>query len=154
MQDVIYITKEGLNKLKEELKELKEVKVVEVAKRIQTARDQGDISENAEYDLAKQEQARTEGKISELEDIIKHAKISDNRSLPKDIIVIGSKVKVHVEGEEEEFHIVGALEANPLEKKISHESPIGCALMGKKPGEKIEIEAPIGKLTYTILSID
>ncbi len=152
MQDTVYITKDGLEKLKAELKELKEVKIPEVAKRIQTARDNGDISENAEYEGAKEEQARVEGKIAELEEIIKNAKISDNNN-SKGEIAVGSKVKVHIDGDEEEFHIVGALEADPTNNKISHESPIGSALLGKKIGEKVEVEAPIGKVTYTILSV-
>lgn len=152
MKDNVYVTKEGLIKLKEELKELKEVKVPEVAQRIKTARDNGDISENAEYDAAKHEQAVVEGKIAELEEIIKNAKTSEGNNNNK--IVVGSKVTVHIEGTKETFHIVGAVEANPAEKKISHESPIGSALLGKKIGDKIEVEAPIGKITYTILKIE
>lgn len=151
MQENIYITKNGLKKLKNELKELKETKVPEIAKRIQNARDSGDISENAEYEGAKQEQARTEGKISELEDIIKNVKISNNNK--KGDIAVGSRVVVHIDGNEERFYIVGALEADPLKNRISHESPIGSALLGKKIGDKVEVEAPLGKVTYTILSI-
>ena len=150
MQDPIYITKEGLDKLKEELRILKEEKVPEVAKKIQAARDFGDISENAAYDEAKKEQGIIEGKIKELEDIIKNAKISAGGAGQ---IVVGSKVKVHVDGEDMELHIVGATEANPVERKISHESPIGSALIGKQKGDKVEVQAPIGALTYTILEI-
>lgn len=151
MQDTIYITKEGLEKLKEELRILKEEKVPEVAKKIQAARDFGDISENAAYDEAKKEQGIVEGKIKELEDIIKNAKIATGGN---DEITVGSKVKVHVDGEEMDLHIVGATEANPIEKKISHQSPIGSALVGKKVGDKVQVEAPVGALTYTILKID
>ncbi len=150
-QNNLYITKEGLQKLKIELKELIEVRRPDIAQRIQDAREMGDISENALYDEAKKEQSFIEGKISELEEIIKSAKVAD--SVAKGFVVIGSKVKVHIDGDEEEFHIVGGPEANPVEKKISHESPLGAALMGKKVGEKIEVEAPIGKLAYTILKI-
>ena len=151
MNSPIYVTKDGLEKLKNDLKELKEVKLPEVAKRIKTARDNGDISENSEYDDAKHEQAVIEGKIKELEDIIKKAVVSNNNN--KDEIVVGSKVKLHLDGKEIEFHIVGAMEADPTNKKISHESPIGSALLGKKVGDKIKVEAPVGDLTYTILSI-
>jgi transcription elongation factor GreA len=151
MQDAIYITKDGLEKLKQELKVLREEKMPEVSKRIQIARDNGDISENAEYDASKHEQALLEGKVKELEDIIKNAKISEG---VKGEISVGSKVKVHVEGEEMQLHIVGAMEANPTERKISHNSPIGSALVGKKIGDKVEVEAPIGKIVYTIISIE
>lgn len=147
----LYITKEGLEKLKEELKEYSEVKRPEVAQKIQSAREMGDISENAAYDEAKREQAFIEGRIAELEEIIKNSEVpvySNNGS-----VVVGSKVTLHVEGDEEEYHIVGAPEADPLLKKISHESPLGSALMGKRIGDQVEFEAPIGKLTYTILKI-
>ncbi len=150
MQDPIYITKEGLEKLKEELRNLKEERIPEVARRIQVARDNGDISENAEYDAAKHEQAITEGKIKELEDIIKNAKISKGSS---NEVTVGSKVKVHVDGDEMELQIVGEMESNPAERKVSHSSPIGSALVGKKVGDKVEVEAPIGSVVYTILSI-
>ena len=147
----IYITKDGLKKLKDELKELVEVKRPEIAQQIKEAREMGDISENAAYDEAKREQSFIEGKIAELEDIIKTSKVATE--VTNGAIVVGSKVKVHIEGDEEEFHIVGAPEANPLEKKISHESPLGSALLGKKVGDKIDVEAPIGKLSYTVLKI-
>ncbi len=151
--NTIQLTKEGLEKLKTEWKELVEVKRPEVSKRIQTARENGDISENAEYDSARQEQATVEGRIEQLEEIIRNAKISDVK-VAKDAVGLGCKVTVHVEGEEETFHIVGAPESNPLEKRISHESPLGRALVGKKVGEKIEIAVPVGKLTYQIMRID
>lgn len=148
----IQLTKEGLEKLKAELKELIDVKRLEVSKRIQTAREAGDISENAEYDSARQEQATVEGRIEQLEEIIRNAKISNGTH--KGEVGLGSKVTVHVDGDEETFHIVGAPEANALDKKISHESPLGKALVGKKVGDKIDIQAPIGKITYQILRID
>lgn len=151
--DTIYLTKEGLEKLKQELKDLVETKRPEIAKRIQSAREMGDISENSEYDAARQEQSYIEGRIAELEEVIKTAKVSDKPN-KKDTVNVGCKVTVHIDGQEEMFHIVGAPEANPLEKKISHESPLGTALMGKKLGEKVVVEAPIGELTYTILKID
>jgi len=152
-KDVIYVTKEGLAKLKAELAELNDVKRPEVARRIKEAREMGDISENSEYDAAKQEQSYIEGRISELEEFLKNAEISKDNG-KRDIIGVGAMVKIRVDSEEIEYHIVGAPEANPLEKKISHESPLGSALVGKKVGDKIEVEAPMGKLIYTILKID
>jgi transcription elongation factor GreA len=147
----MYLTKEGLDNLKKELKALDEVKRPEIAKRIKEARENGDISENSEYDAARQEQAFIEGRIEELEEIIKNAKVSEGQK--KDQVAVGCKVTVHVDGGEQNFHIVGAYEANPMERKISHESPLGSALLGKKIGDKIEVQAPVGKLTYTILKI-
>lgn len=153
MEDkTLYITKEGLEKLKAELKELVEVKRPEIAQRIQDAREMGDISENAAYDEAKREQAFVEGRISELEEIIKTSKVAD--TVANGAIMVGSKVVLHIEGEEEEYHIVGAPEANPLERKISHESPLGASLLGKKVGDTIQVEAPVGMLTYRILKIN
>jgi transcription elongation factor GreA len=152
MSDKVFMTKEGLEKLQVELKELVDIKRPEIAKKIQEAREMGDISENALYDSARQEQAFIEGRISELEEIIKNAQISTAES--KDSIVVGCKVTVHIDGDQEIFHIVGAPEANPLEKKISHESPLGASLMGKRVGDKVEVAAPIGKLVYKILKIE
>ena len=111
----------------------------------------GDISENAEYDAARQEQSFVEGRINELEEILKKAKPSDTKSNGE--IIVGSKVTLRIDGEEEEYHVVGAPEANPKLKKISHESPLGSSLLGKKVGDKIVVEAPVGELTYTILHI-
>lgn len=151
-QDALILTKEGLEKLKAELKELVDNKRPEIAKRIQAAREAGDISENAEYDSARQEQSYIEGRIAELEEVIKSAKISE--STVKGTIGVGCRVTVHIDGDKEDFYIVGPPEANPLEKKISHESPLGVALVGKKVGDKVDVEAPVGKLTYTILSVE
>ncbi len=147
----LYLTKEGLDKLKNELKELIDLKRPEIAKRIQTAREMGDISENAEYDLARQEQAFIEGRVVELEDIIKSAVVADTST---GTVGVGSQVTVHVEGDEEIFVIVGGPEADPINKKISHESPLGKALIGKKVGDKIEVDAPIGIITYTVLKVN
>src|SRR3990172_6511587 len=151
MSDTIIVTKEGLETLKNELKELTEVKRPQVANRIKSAREMGDISENAEYDAARQEQSFVEGRINELEEILKKAKPSDTKSNGE--IIVGSKVTLRIDGEEEEYHVVGAPEANPKLKKISHESPLGSSLLGKKVGDKIVVEAPVGELTYTILHI-
>ncbi len=147
----LYLTKEGLEELKKELQELRDVKRPAVIQKIKEAREMGDISENSMYDSAREEQAFIEGRMSEIEEVIKNATITEGT--PKDCIGIGSKVTVHIDGSEEIFHIVGAPEADPIKKKISHESPLGQSLVGKKVGEKIEFQAPVGKLIYTILKI-
>jgi len=151
MSDVVYLTEGGLEKLKKELFELIDQKRPAVAQRIKEAREMGDISENAEYDSARQEQAFVEGKIEELEDVIKNAKTMPSGNNSE--VCIGTKVTVRIEGGEETFHIVGAQEADPEENKISHESPLGASLMGKKIGDSFEVEAPVGKLTYKIIKI-
>ena len=150
MTDKIYLTKEGLGELKTELKELTDTKRTEVALRIKNARDMGDLSENAEYHSAKEEQAFVEGRIAELEDIIKNSKVQE---IATGKISGGAKGTVHIDGGEQTFHLVGAPEANPIEGKISHESPLGSQLMGKKVGDSFDVEAPVGKLTYTIKKI-
>ena len=152
MSDTVYLTKEGLKKLKDELVVLTDVRRIEVAQRIKSARDMGDISENSEYDAARQEQAFVEGRIAELEDILKNAKVSVATSTEE--VQVGSKVTVFIEGSEDTFHIVGAPEADPMKKKISHESPIGAALVGKRVGDEAVVEVPIGKLTYRILKVE
>lgn len=147
----LFLTKEGLEQLKKELKELSEVKRPANIRKIKEAREMGDISENSTYDAAREEQAFVEGRIDELEEIIKNAKVL--KDTPKDTVAVGCRVMVHIDGNDEEFHIVGAPEADPTKRKISHESPLGQALLGKKVGDKIEVEAPVGKLIYTILKI-
>lgn len=149
---IMYLTKEGLDNLKEELRQLIDVKREEVAKKIQTAREMGDLSENSLYDAAKEEQVFVEGRIAELEDIIKSAKVSTAKATGE--VSVGSKVTVHIEGDEETYHLVGAPEADPIARKISHESPIGSALMGKKVGDQVEVEAPMGMLTYTVVKVE
>ena len=149
--DIVFLTKEGLEKLRAELEELTKVKRLEIANRIKAARDMGDISENAEYDAATQEKSFVEGRINELEEILKNAKVS---VIKKDAVYVGSKVTLRVDGEEEVYHIVGVPEADPMQRKISHESPLGAAMLGKKVGDKIAYEAPVGNLTYTILNIE
>lgn len=148
----IFLTKEGLNKLQQEYKELTEVKRREIAKSIQKAREQGDLSENAGYDSARDNQAQVEGRILELEELLKRAQVI-KKVKGEEKVEIGVKVRVHLEGHDREFQIVGAPEADPVSGKISHESPLGRALLGKKVGEKIEVETPAGKVTYKILDI-
>ncbi len=146
------MTAEGLQELKDEHVKLVEAKRPAITKRIKAAREMGDISENSEYDAARQEQAFVEGRISELEEIIKNAKV--NKNLGKSEVGVGCKVTVHVDGGEEIFHIVGAPEADPVKMKISHESPLGASLLGKIVGDKFEVDAPVGQLTYTVLKIE
>jgi transcription elongation factor GreA len=108
------------------------------------------VSENAEYSIAREEQTKIDLRIAEIDNILKRAKIS---SANKDSISVGTKVKVHVEGSDEEFHIVGEPEADPLANKISHESPLGTLMVGKKVGDTFELDIPTGKITYRILEI-
>jgi transcription elongation factor GreA len=148
----VLLTKEGLEELKKELHTLIEIKRPEVVQKISVARDMGDLSENAAYVSARDDQAFIEGRISELEEIIKNAVVASSAH-SKGVVCVGCKIRVHVDGVEQEFSVVGGPEADPKEQKISHESPLGKALMGKKIGDKVEIEAPMGKLVYTILAV-
>jgi len=149
----VLLTKEGLAELKREYDGLVGVKRPAAVKRLADARELGDLSENSEYAAAKQDLAFMDGRIIELEDILRMAKlISKNHT--KSIVDVGSRVVLHVDGKKEEFMLVGEWEADPKEKKISHESPLGKALMGKKVGEKVEVEAPAGKVLYKILEIE
>jgi len=151
-KDKVFLTPEGLEGLKKELKELVEVKRTEVVQKIAVARDMGDLSENAAYVSAREEQAFIEGRISELEEIIKNAVVSGGTKF-KGVVEVGCKIKVNVDGSEEEYCLVGTPEADPRVKKISYESPLGKLLMGKKVGDKVEMETPDGKIVYTILSV-
>lgn len=149
------LTYEGLKALEDELQDLKVVKRKEVAEKIKEAREQGDLSENAEYDAAKDEQRDIEARIEEIEKILKNAEVVVEDEVDLDKISVGCKVKVHdFEFEEDiELKIVGSTEANSLEGKISNESPVGKALMGKKKGEEVEVEMPAGTMRYKVLEI-
>lgn len=151
----VVLTYEGLKKLEQELELLKRVKRMEVAERIKQALSFGDISENSEYDEAKNEQAQIEGRIVQLENMLKHARVIDEDEVSTERVSIGSKVKLYdVEYDEEvEYHIVGSAEANPSKFKISNESPVGIALMGKKQGETVEVTAPDGVIKFKIVDI-
>lgn len=149
----IYLTKEGLAELKQEFEELAKVKRPEVLERVSQARDMGDLSENAEYTAAREELSFIDGRIGELEELLKGASLIHS-SATKGTIKLGSKVTLHINGKKEEYAVVGEWEADPMEKKISHESPLGKALLGKKVGEKVEVEAPAGKIVYTIAAIN
>ena len=148
----IYLTKDGLSELKKEFEELTVIKRPEVLSRVSAARNLGDLSENAEYSAAKEDLSFIDGRIDELEELLKQAVvISESHS--NHIVKLGSKVTLHHRGKKEVYTVVGEWEADPEEKKISHKSPLGVALLGKRVGEKIEVEAPAGKILYTIKSI-
>ena len=148
----IYLTQEGLDNLKKEYDELVNVKRPETVTELSNAREQGDLSENGAYTAAKEELAFIDGRIEELEMLIKQAAVIEDRHGDK-IVSLGSEVKIKVNGKEEIYHLVGEWEADPMEKKISHESPLGKALMGKGVGDDVEVDAPAGKMIYTIVSI-
>ena len=154
MKDVI-LTPEGYEKLKQEIEYLSNDKRREVAERIRTAREFGDIAENAEYDDAKNEQALLEHRIATLEERLRNARVIRKKDVAKDVVSIGSKVKLRDIAAKQtfEYRIVGSAEANPAENKLSNESPVGRAIMGRKKGETVEVAAPRGKLTFKIMDI-
>ena len=149
------LTYAGLKKLEEELHDLKVVKRKEVAGKIKEAREQGDLSENAEYDAAKDEQRDIEARIEEIEKILKNAEVVVEDEVDLDKISVGCKVRVHdFEFDEDiELKLVGSTEANSLEGKISNESPVGKALMGAHKGDIVEVELPSGIMKYKVLEI-
>lgn len=149
------LTYQGLKKLEDELQELKVVRRKEVAAKIKEAREQGDLSENAEYDAAKDEQRDIEARIEELEAILKNAEVVVEDEVDLDKINVGCAVKVYdiTFDEEMEFKIVGSTEANSLEGKISNESPVGQALMGKQIGDVVTVETQAGVMEYKVLNI-
>lgn len=148
----IYLTPQGLEDTKSELEYLKNTKRSQVAERIQRARDFGDVIENAEYDAALEEQALVESRIIHLEEVLGNAQVI-NEKPANDFVVIGSTVKVEMDGEIDEFKIVGKIEANPSKKKISNESPLGATLLGAKAGEVIEVVTPIVRYKCKVLNI-
>jgi transcription elongation factor GreA len=151
----IYLTREGLGDLKKEFEELSKVKRPDVLARVSQARSMGDLSENAEYVAAREELSFIDGRIDELEELIKQAVlIQESHIKGNHVVKLGSTVTVHIKGKKEVFTLVGEWEADPKEKKISHESPLGKALIGKEVGQKVEVEAPAGKLGYTIVSVN
>lgn len=151
----VVLTYEGLQNLENELQELKTVRRKDVAEKIKEARGQGDLSENAEYDAAKEEQAEIETRIVELEKILRNAQVIDEDEVTVDVINLGCKVKIYDKefDEELDYAIVGSTEADPSEGKISNESPVGAALIGRKVGETVEVEVPEGKLEFKIIDI-
>lgn len=149
----IQITKEGFEALKKELAELVGKKRPKLVDRLSNARQQGDLKENSDYQNAKNELEFMDGKIEELGHVINVAIVAKSEG-KRDGVSVGAKVQVKVNGAKHTFHIVGEWEADPAEKKISHTSPLGKALVGKKKGDKVEVEAPAGKITYEILKIE
>ncbi len=148
----VQVTKEGLEALEKELNELVSVKRPKVVERLANARTQGDLTENSDYHNAKDELEFLDGRISELEKVVQNSTIVKNGQ-NGDGVSVGTKVTVQTNGQKHTFHIVGEWEADPMQKKISHTSPLGQALVGKKIGDKVEVEAPAGKVIYEILSI-
>ena len=151
----VVLTEEGYENLKEELDHLVNVKRKEVAERIKVARDFGDISENSEYDEAKNEQAFVEGRIQEIKNMLDNAEIVREEEVSDEIVSVGNIVKIRDIDTDDEFtyRIVGSAESDPLNNKISNESPIGKAIIGHKVGDSVEIEVPSGLKTYEILLI-
>ena len=155
MAKEVFMTEEGLKKHEAELEELKSVKRREVSEKIKVALGYGDLSENSEYDEAKNEQAMVEARIAELEDMLQNVKIIDESVISPDVVHLGSRLIVHdpVFDEEVTYQIVGSKEANPMEDRISDESPVGKALLGHRKGDKVEVETPGGVSVYTIIEI-
>ena len=149
------ITDEGLRKLESELEELKTVKRKEIAEKIKVALSFGDLSENSEYDEAKNEQAIIEGRIAEIENQLKNVQILDENELTTETVHIGSRVRIKERDsdEAEDYRIVGSTEADPMSGRISDESPIGKGLLGHRQGDEVEIIIPNGVIYYTIIEI-
>ena len=149
------LTPEGLHKLEEELEHLKTVRRKEVAGRIKQSKEFGDLMENSEYEDATNEQAFVEGRILQLEVMLRNARVIDNHGAPPDRVAVGSTVRLKDlgSGEEIKYMIVGSAEADPDQDKISNESPVGRALLGKRKGEMVEVTVPAGKIRYNILQV-
>jgi len=154
VKDVL-LTPEGFEKLKEEITYLTGDKRREVAERIKHAREFGDISENSEYDDAKNEQAMVEQKIAQLEERLTRARLIEKEDVPKGVVAVGTRVRLRdIDANETvEYEIVGSAEANPAERKLSNESPVGKAIIGRKKGETVEVAAPRGSLKYKIMDV-
>ena|SRR3989344_9077540 len=146
-----HLTQEGMEELKAELEELKTVKLPQAIERVKSARELGDLAENSEYHAARDDHAMVEGRIEELEELIGKAKIVGKTSNSR--VSLGNKVTVKADKTTHTYHIVGKYEADPSNKKISDESPLGKALLGKKEGEEVEYVAPVGKVIYKIVKI-
>lgn len=154
-QKEVFLTPEGLEKLKAELNHLETVRRPQIAEQIHRAKELGGTVDNAEYDDAKNEQAFVEGRILTLENMIKNAAIIEEEKRPSKYIKLGSKVKVHnPDGEDEHYTIVGSAEADPGGGRISNESPVGAALLGRKVGDKVKVETPAGTITLKVAAIE
>ena len=153
MRNNIKLTKVGLEALKKELADLLDVKRPKLVDRLANARSQGDLSENSDYQSAKEELEFLDGRIDELTEVVQTAVVADGVK-NGDGVGVGTKVTVKVNGKENVFDVVGDWEADPVNKKISDSSPLGLALIGKKVGDKAEVEAPAGKILYEILAVE
>ena len=151
----VILTTEGHQKLEQELEQLKTVRRKEVSEKIKVALSFGDLSENSEYDEAKNEQAIVEARIAEVEQMLKNASVLDESGITTDTIGVGSVIKIkHLKlGKEDTYKIVGSTEAAPLQKKISDESPVGKAMLGHHVGDIVDVEAPAGIIQYEVLEI-
>jgi transcription elongation factor GreA len=150
-----FLTDDGLKKYESELEQLKTVKRLEIAEKIKVALSFGDLSENSEYDEAKNEQAKVESRIAELEAMLTNAKVIDEDEIDDDSVHVGSHVRLLDEEFKEEitYHIVGSTEADPKQGRISDESPVGKALLGMRSGDSVTVDAPVGAIRYTVLEI-
>ena len=153
MANQAYLSQEGIETLKKELQELKTKKRQEIARRLQEAKDLGDLSENAEYFEAKEAQSLNENHIAELEDLLKNAVVIKTSSA-EDVVIIGSTIETKSNSNREVFNIVGSAEAKPQEGKISNESPLGRAFLGKRAGDEVDIKTPGGIVKYKIIKIE
>jgi transcription elongation factor GreA len=147
-----YLSAKKLEELKDELHKLKTVKRLEIAERLKRAKEYGDLSENAEYSEAREQQENLEYRIGELEDIVKNASII-KKSSSKDFVNLGAEVEIESKGKSRVLTIVGSNEAKPEEGLVSNDSPIGCAIIGKKVGESVKVSTPSGETTYKVLKI-
>jgi len=154
MDEKVYLTEEGLEKIKKELDTLKNQTRPNVVERLSLARLQGDLSENSEYSAAKEQLAFIDGQIEELEEVIKNARVVKGSKKTSDLVSLGCKVTVEVNKKKQLYQIVGEWEADPVQKKVSHSSPLGKALIGRKVGDEVEFEAPAGKVVFKIVKIE
>lgn len=150
----IQVTQKGLDELQKEYDELVNTKRPQLVDRLSNARSQGDLSENSDYHNAKDELEFLDGRIAELEDVLKNAVVMSDANGVANGVSVGTKVTVQTNGNQKTYHIVGEWEADPVKLKISHASPLGQALLGKKVGEQVEVDAPAGKIVYEVLSIE
>ncbi|MBN1262786.1 MAG: transcription elongation factor GreA [Candidatus Pacebacteria bacterium] len=150
----VHLTPEGANELRRQLAELKDKNRPEAVDQLAAARDLGDLEENNQYTQAKENLALIDGRIAELEEVIANSVVIEPDKNNGHQISLGSRVTVDLGGQEIIFYLVGEWEANPSEQRISHRSPLGQQLMGKKPGEAVEVQAPVGKLVYKIVKIE
>jgi len=152
----VLLTHEGIKEREKELRQLKTVKRKEIAEKIKEARAKGDLSENAEYDAARDEQAHNEARIAELEKMLRAAVVIDEEELDKDVVNVGTSVTLFCKefDEEEVYSIVGSAEAAPERGKISNESPLGASLLGRRVGDEVSVDAPMGTIKYLVRKID